>query len=99
MIGVSYINTVEDIANNMKVDKEATKEMLINILDDRFIWVDKGVIEKDSGVEDDTHRVIETKPMGSDDIEYHQLVREEDPNSRLVRLGLTVSKVNKMLKS
>lgn len=100
MRGVSkWINTKEDILNNMEVDKKATKKKLQEMLDGRFSWIPvKPLEEKNDGIEDETHKVVTMQAMdGGDEEEHWQYELREDPNAWMFRIGLTVDIINEYL--
>ena len=95
-----WFNTIEDVLNSMKLDKEATKAKLQEMLDGRFVWVaTKKLGDKDKGVEDVTHKVMAQQEMDGGKEERFQYELQEDPNAWMFRIGLTVEEINSYLEA
>jgi hypothetical protein len=105
MRGVSKIlATEQDIINNMQVDKQATKKLLIQLRESRFAWVKVADLEdNDSGVVDEIHKVHVESMNGSDFMNPDaptkrvQYEYQEDSHAQIFRMGLTVAKVNQYI--
>lgn len=103
------IATQYDVENLKLTFPKETKKFLETLMDDRFIWVTTGELEnKESGITDETHRVIEVvenEPGPSDDeatisvIHYAQQELQEDPNARIFRMGYTLEDVEILIES
>lgn len=88
-----HLNTKQDYLNCLEEFPSETKAELQRLLDNRFIWTDTAVLAAtETGVTDDTHRVIKTE-----DGDIQQELKE-DNCSELIRLGFTVAEIEEMLK-
>ena len=68
------------------------------LLDSRFGWYFEKYIEKEEGIEDDTHKVVEENNMGeSEEIKYAQYVWKENENAKIFRIGFTVEEVQEII--
>lgn len=88
-------STKQDFYNVRDAYPTQTKAKLKSVLDGRFIWVNAGELaEGDTGIIDDTHKVIETKPenaeMTSNETVLVQMILSEDANCEFYRLGWTL---------
>ena len=88
------LNTKQDYINYLEINPEAAKEELQELLTSRYSWMDKDVVDVESGLAyaiDDTHRVI-----GDEDEQIYQ-VYEEDMTAKLFILGFTVKEVEELI--
>lgn len=89
-----FFNTREDVYNSLEIDINATVATLKDILNDRFKWqVVKVLLTKEEGIEDETHLIIESEN------EILQSELQEDENSKLFQLGLTVEEAEEIIKN
>lgn len=87
-----FFNTREDVYNSLEIDINATVATLKDILNDRFKWqVVKVLLTKEEGIEDETHLIIESEN------EILQSELQEDENSKLFQLGLTVEEAEEII--
>ena len=96
-----HLNTKEDyyyVKNNF--NDEYWKPQWQLLLDSRFDWFFvKKLEDKEEGVEDDTHKIIEENNMGEEEnITYSQYEYKENPNAKIFMLGFTVEEVEQTLK-
>lgn len=88
------LNTKQDYLNYLAMDSKAGKAELQLLLDFRYTWTNKKVLDSSDPtglIIDETHRII-----GSDDEFYYQ-VYEEDANAKIFRLGFTVEEVEELI--
>ena len=98
MKGIGAVNTLQDIANYMKIDPEATKKIIKDLLENRFIWVQKSKLKsEEAGKTDSTHMVVKSKNETGEE-EFYQLELVEDKNAKLFRVGLTVKSAEQLVK-
>jgi len=93
------ISTKNDVENLKALFPKETKAFLEVLKDDRFIWIDKGLVT-DEGVTDSTHRVDNvqvTDANGEVSTEKHQFELIEDSNARIFRMGYTVNQVEEII--
>jgi hypothetical protein len=83
---MNILNTKNDYLNLLESNKDEAKIELQRLLDNRFHWFDKAVLNADVEV-DETHRII-----GEADERILQEYKE-DMNSRLFMLGFSVEEV------
>lgn len=89
-----FFNTREDVYNSLEIDINATVATLKDILNDRFKWqVVKVLLTKEEGIEDETHLIIESEN------EILQSELQEDKNSKLFQLGLTVEEAEEIIEN
>lgn len=89
-----FFNTREDVYNSLEIDINATVATLKDILNDRFKWqVVKVLLTKEEGIEDKTHLIIESEN------EILQSELQEDENSKLFQLGLTVEEAEEIIEN
>ena len=89
-----FFNTREDVYNSLEIDINATVATLKDILNDRFKWqVVKVLLTKEEGIEDETHLIIESEN------EILQSELQEDENSKLLQLGLTVEEAEEIIEN
>ena len=89
-----FFNTREDVYNYLEIDINATVATLKDILNDRFKWqVVKVLLTKEEGIEDETHLIIESEN------EILQSELQEDENSKLFQLGLTVEEAEEIIEN
>lgn len=89
-----FFNTREDVYNSLEIDINATVTTLKDILNDRFKWqVVKVLLTKEEGIEDETHLIIESEN------EILQSELQEDENSKLFQLGLTVEEAEEIIEN
>ena len=89
-----FFNTREDVYNSLEIDIDATVATLKDILNDRFKWqVVKVLLTKEEGIEDETHLIIESEN------EILQSELQEDENSKLFQLGLTVEEAEEIIEN
>lgn len=89
-----FFNTREDVYNSLEIDINATVATLKDILNDRFKWqVVKVLLTKEEGIEDETHLIIESEN------EILQSELQEDENSKLFQLGLTVEEAKEIIEN
>lgn len=96
-----HLNTKADY---LYVKEHFSKEMWEKdwqaLLDSRKNWFFvKDLADKASGIEDDTHKIVENKSMGDGEekITYAQYEFKEDENATIYRLGFTVEEVEAAL--
>lgn len=94
MIGFpKVLNTKKDYLNVLTDYPTETKTRLENLLNDRFIWVDKGEVKAgEFPIEDDTHRIVI-----DNEGKQCQLELIEDTNALMFRLGFTVEEIETIL--
>lgn len=89
-----FFNTREDVYNSLEIDINATVATLKDILNDRFKWqVVKVLLTKEEGIKDETHLIIESEN------EILQSELQEDENSKLFQLGLTVEEAEEIIEN
>ena len=89
-----FFNTREDVYNSLEIDINATVATLKDILNDRFKWqVVKVLLTKEEGIEDETHLIIESEN------EILQSELQEDENSKLFQLELTVEEAEEIIEN
>lgn len=89
-----FFNTREDVYNSLEIDINATVTTLKDILNDRFKWqVVKVLLTKEEGIEDEAHLIIESEN------EILQSELQEDENSKLFQLGLTVEEAEEIIEN
>ena len=89
-----FFNTREDVYNSLEIDINATVATLKDILNDRFKWqVVKVLLTKEEGIEDETHLIIASEN------EILQSELQEDENSKLFQLGLTVEEAEEIIEN
>lgn len=89
-----FFNTREDVYNSLEIDINTTVATLKDILNDRFKWqVVKVLLTKEEGIEDETHLIIESEN------EILQSELQEDENSKLFQLGLTVEEAEEIIEN
>ena len=89
-----FFNTREDVYNSLEIDINATVATLKDILNDRFkCQVVKVLLTKEEGIEDETHLIIESEN------EILQSELQEDENSKLFQLGLTVEEAEEIIEN
>ena len=92
-----HLNTKHDILNLKDDYPEQTKAAVQRLLEDRIQWLNIGPIaELKTGIEDKTHKIIETEDIKGG-AERYQLELKEDPDARLYRLGFTVEEAEKLI--
>lgn len=68
------------------------------LLDNLNAWYFVKELEnREAGVEDDTHKIVEEKKVDSDEVIYQQYELRECPSCKLFRLGFTVDEVETAL--
>ena len=90
-------NTKEDVYNQIKVNPALAKARLKSLYEDRKIWEtvkelmpdEDGVV---TGLNDKTHRVIESQNQDGDKI-YQQQKLIVDSNARIYKLGFNDKEV------
>jgi 1,2-phenylacetyl-CoA epoxidase catalytic subunit len=88
-----WLNTKQDYLNCLQDFPEQIRQRLQELLTDRFLWVQTGILsDEDQGVTDDTHRIIETE---NERFQYEYL---EDSNARIFQLGFTVQEIEELIK-
>lgn len=86
------LNTKSDYLNYLTIKPEETKQELKLLLDTRFSWKSTGILaNNDTGVSDDTHRVIGEEP------ERQQQELIEDENAKIFRIGFTVAEIEEII--
>lgn len=93
-----WFNTIEDVENSMKVDKEATKAKLQEMLDGRFAWFPVGETIA-PGITSATAKVVTMKDEQTGKEYLMQYELREDENAWMFRIGLTVEKINSYLEA
>lgn len=94
------ISTKYDVENLKSTFPKETKAFLESLMNDRFIWVTTGELtNQESGITDDTHRVIEVKDNETEAIGYAQQELVEDKNARIFRMGYTLEDVEILIES
>lgn len=96
MIGFpKTLNTKQDYLTCIDLFPVDTKVELQRLLDDRFVWKNKGVIAiGDTPVKDGTHKVQKSV----DGTEIHQLELIDDDCAKIYRLGFSVEEVENLIK-
>lgn len=95
-----WFNTVADVENSLAVDKEATQAKLAELLKGRFAWFQAAKLENGAaGVEDSTHKVVRMREGMDGPEERWQYELREDENALMFRIGLTVDRINEMLRA
>lgn len=84
------LNSKQDFYNCLPVYPNETKAELQKLLDSRFSWIDKAIID-DDGITDSTHRVIENEGVKV----QQELI--DDPCARIYKLGFTIEDVEVLL--
>lgn len=98
------ISTKYDVDNLKGTFPKETKAFLESLMKDRFIWVTTNSLEnKEEGIVDNTHRVIEVKEIESENeqekITYAQQALIEDSNARIFRMGYTLEEIEILIES
>ena len=87
-----YLNTKQDYLNCLQDFPEDTKKELQNLIDSRYSWtITKVLAENDTGVIDNTHKVIENN---GEKLQYEYV---EDNNAKIFKLDFTVSEVEGLI--
>lgn len=96
-----HLNTKEDyyILRDMNIDQpEVWRPHWQALLDEQHDWFCVGTLpDKESGITDDTHKVVESEGMGGDTVTYSQYEWQRNPHCTLLRLGFTVEEVENVL--
>ena len=97
MIGFPRVLSTKEDFYNLKPDfPKQVKEVLQNLMDDRFIWIeDKEVAANQPHVDSNKIKVVPTTRDGKDIFMQMKLV--EDTNAEFFRLGWTVAEANTFL--
>lgn len=61
-----------------------------------WFWV-KDLESKDEGIEDETHKIVETQEMESEEVKYAQYELQENPTAKIFRIGFTVEEVEELM--
>lgn len=95
------IATKYDVENLKAIFPKETKMFLESLRDDRFVWVTTETLaDKELGITDDTHRVIEGEDKENPEtIKCYQQELIEDEHARLFRMGYTVEQVETLIES
>jgi len=84
-----HINTKADIENLLPLYPEETKAHVQRLLEGRETWQESKVLaDKELGVEDATHQVVEREEEAGKTVKV-QMEKREDPRCRLYQLGLS----------
>ena len=87
-----YLNTKHDYLNCLQDFPEDTKKELQNLIDSRYSWtITKVLAENDTGVTDNTHKVIENN---GEKLQYEYV---EDNNAKIFKLDFTVDDVEGLI--
>ena len=87
-----YLNTKQDYLNCLQDFPEETKKELQNLIDSRYSWaITKVLAENDTGVTDNTHKVIENN---GEKLQYEYV---EDNNAKIFKLDFTVNEVEGLI--
>ncbi|MBR3722094.1 MAG: hypothetical protein IKN12_04940 [Selenomonadaceae bacterium] len=95
-----HLNTKEDyLFVKENFPKEMWKKDWQALLDSRQNWFFvKDLPYKLSGIEDETHKIVENTDMdGGENITYSQYELRDDENATIFRLGFTVAEVEAAL--
>jgi hypothetical protein len=94
-----HFNTKQDIMITLNKRPEQTKAAIQRMLDNRHSWmIESKLPEGETGIEDDTHRVVEITDEETGEVsERYQMAWEEDPTAQLFRLGFTVSEAEGLI--
>ena len=94
-----HLNTKSDyifVKNNFPKNQWAKDWQ--TLLDSRQDWFFvKALPDKASGVEDATHKIVETQSGESEKVTYSQYELREDKNAKIYRLGFTIAEVETAL--
>ena len=94
-----WFNTVEDVLNSMQDNKEATKAALKEMLDARMVWFPVGKVVGDGeGITSTSAKVIPMKDDMTGEEYLMQYELREDENALMFKIGLTVKKINELLR-
>lgn len=93
MIGFpKYINSMGDVQNLKDMYPAELKAHLQSIYDGKDGWIATAKLEgTDTGVTDDTHKVVEVKDTDGTVTEQYQYEFKEDANCFLFKLGFATS--------
>jgi len=88
-----HLNTNEDVQACLRLYPEETKRHLAALYENRFVIKELKVLsDKETGVVDDLHEVIQREaPNGT--VERVQLQKVEDPSARIFQLGMMNAKM------
>ena len=90
MVGKTrYLNTKHDY-NYAKDHYDNWREYWQELYDSRMIWANVELVGE--GIEDDTHRLIQSRDMEDNEIIIQQEL-QVDPNAKLSRIGFTEGEV------
>lgn len=68
------------------------------LLDSRFGWFfDKDLANKEEGIEDDTHKIVENRNTEDESVSYAQYIWKENDKAKIFRIGFTVEEVEELL--
>lgn len=88
-----HINTKADLVNVSSLYPTEAAAYQKQLMDNRFVWQDGGVVAKDEVVKESaTLKVVENKTEAGV-IERRKLVLVEDQTAQFFKLGLTVAEV------
>lgn len=96
----SSLNTKEDyLYVRANFPREQWLPDFQHLLDSRKDWFFVSHLpDKESGVTDDTHKVVESQDMDSDTVTYDQYELRDNPTAKIYRLGFTVEEVEELMK-
>lgn len=94
--------TKMDYQNGLKLYPEQVRSSLRQLIASRFVFVKERELEdSEEGITDENHMVMTETENGSEDdsgkTKRWQMVKQEDPNARLFRLGFTVKEAESLL--
>lgn len=79
-------------------DRELWLPEFKKLLDSRFDWFfDKDLESKDEGIEDATHKIVETSDTETQTIKYAQYEWKENETAKIFRIGFTVAEVEELM--
>lgn len=79
-------------------DRELWLPEYQKLLDSRFDWFFVEDLEsKEQGIEDDTHKIVETTDTETQTTKYAQYEYRENPTAKIFRIGFTVAEVEELM--
>ena len=87
------LNTKQDYLNYLVMNPQEGKKQLQLLLNSRFAWFNTQVLltNDTSLIQDSTHRLIKNE----DEYIYQEYI--EDANSKLFKIGFTVSEIEELI--
>lgn len=94
-----HLNSKKDYLYIRKnFDRELWLPEYQKLLDSRFDWFFVSELEsKEQGIEDETHKIVETTDTETQTIKYSQYEWKENPTAKIFRIGFTVNEVETLM--